>query len=128
MPKPSFEELVAGGLLLASLVCIFVAAKGRDDATLRLVARGTWTLRQLCWATPELQRSASTVDHVAIDLTLIPHLDGETLALLDRACRQWSDAGARVVIECCTGDLARAIRHRDIGADVQSSAPGREPA
>lgn len=125
MPRHSLEELVAGGLLLGGLVVVFVVAKGREDATLRLVARDTWMLRQLCWATQKLLRSVSTVEHVAIDLTLIRHLDGETLVLLDYACRRWTDAGMRVVIEGCTSDVARAIRHSGIDADVQSSAAGR---
>ena len=128
MPKLSFQELVVGGLLLGGLVFVVLAARRREDATLRLVARDTWMLRQICWATQKLLCSASTVEQVAIDLTLVPHLDGETLALLDYACRRWTDSGARVVIECCASSVAHAVRQRGIGADIQSSTVGREHA
>ena len=96
-----------GALLFGSLVFVLIASRRADEARLRLVAHNARMLRRLCRATRRILRSVSTVEHLAIDLTLVPDMDLSTLALLADACRRWTDAGAHVVVEGCTGQVAQ---------------------
>lgn len=68
------------------------------------------------------------VEHLAIDLTRVPDMDPSTLALLDHTCRRWTEAGAEVVIDGCTGHVAHLIRSHGLAVDVRCGRQGADLA